>query len=41
MQKLYHMIVIGLEVNSEKTKYMFMYRHQTARQSNYTWVANK
>jgi hypothetical protein len=25
---------IGLEVNSEKTKYMFMSRHQTARQSN-------
>jgi hypothetical protein len=32
---------IGLEVNSEKTKYMFMSRHQTARQSNYTRVANK
>jgi uncharacterized protein YbcV (DUF1398 family) len=26
----------GLEVNSEKTKYMFMSRHQTAGQSNYT-----
>jgi hypothetical protein len=26
---------IGLEVNSEKTKYMFMSRHQTAGQSNY------
>jgi retron-type reverse transcriptase len=25
---------IGLEVNSEKTKYMFMCRHQTTRQSN-------
>jgi hypothetical protein len=25
---------IGLEVNSEKTKYMFMSRHQTAGQSN-------
>jgi hypothetical protein len=25
----------GLEVNSEKTKYMFMFRHQTAGQSNY------
>jgi hypothetical protein len=32
---------IGLEVNSEKTKYMFMSRHQTAGQSNYTRVANK
>jgi hypothetical protein len=32
---------IGLEVNSEKTKYMFMSHHQTAGQSNYTKVANK
>jgi hypothetical protein len=32
---------IGLEVNSEKTKYMFMSRHQTAEQSNYIRVANK
>jgi hypothetical protein len=32
---------IGLEVNSEKTKYMFMSHHQTAGQSNYTRVANK
>jgi sorting nexin-29 len=32
---------IGLEVNSEKTKYMFMCRHQTAGQSNYIRVANK
>jgi hypothetical protein len=32
---------IGLEVNSEKTKYMFMSRHQTAGQSNYIRVANK
>jgi hypothetical protein len=32
---------IGLEVNSEKTKCMFMSRHQTAGQSNYIWVANK
>jgi hypothetical protein len=32
---------IGLEVNSEKTKYMFMSRHQTAGQSNYIKVANK
>jgi hypothetical protein len=31
----------GLEVNSEKTKYMFMSRHQTAGQSNYMRVANK
>jgi hypothetical protein len=31
----------GLEVNSEKTKYMFMSRHQTAGQSNYIRVANK
>jgi hypothetical protein len=32
---------IGLEVNSRKTKYMFMSRHQTAGQSNYIRVANK
>jgi hypothetical protein len=32
---------IGLEVNSEKTKYMFMIRHQTAGQSNYIKVANE
>jgi hypothetical protein len=32
---------IGLEVNSEKTKYMFMSRHQTAGQSNYTRISNK
>jgi hypothetical protein len=32
---------IGLEVNSEKTKYMFISRHQTAGQSNYKRVANK
>jgi hypothetical protein len=32
---------IGLEVNSEKTKYMFMSYHQTAGQSNYIRVANK
>jgi sorting nexin-29 len=32
---------IGLEVNSEKTKYMFMSRHQTAGQSNYIMIANK
>jgi hypothetical protein len=32
---------IGLEVNSEKTKYMFMSHHQTAWQNNYVWVANK
>jgi hypothetical protein len=32
---------ISLEVNSEKTKYMFMSRHQTAGQSNYIRVANK
>jgi hypothetical protein len=31
----------GLEVNSEKTKYMFMSRHQTAGQSNYLKVDNK
>jgi hypothetical protein len=31
----------GLEVNPEKTKYMFMSRHQTAGQSNYIRVANK
>jgi hypothetical protein len=32
---------IGLEVNSEKTKYMFMSRHQTTGQSNYIKEANK
>jgi hypothetical protein len=32
---------IGLEVNSEKTKYMFMSHHQIAGQSNYIRVANK
>jgi hypothetical protein len=32
---------IVLEVNSEKTKYMFMSRHQTAGQSNDIRVANK
>jgi hypothetical protein len=32
---------IGLEVNSEKTKYLFMSHHQTAGQSNYIRVANK
>jgi hypothetical protein len=31
---------ICLEVNSEKTKYMFMSRHQAAGQSNYIRVAN-
>jgi hypothetical protein len=32
---------IGLEVNSEKTKYMFTSRHPTTGQSNYIRVANK
>jgi hypothetical protein len=32
---------IGLEANSEKTKYMFMSHHQTAGQSNHIRVANK
>jgi hypothetical protein len=32
---------IGLEVNSEKTKYMFLSRHQIAGQSNCIRVANK
>jgi sorting nexin-29 len=32
---------IGLDVNSEITKYMFMSRHQTAWQSNYSRLANK
>jgi hypothetical protein len=32
---------VYLEVNSEKTKYMFISRHQTAGQSNYIRVANK
>jgi hypothetical protein len=31
----------GLEVNSEKTKYMFLSRLQTAGQSNYIRVDNK
>jgi hypothetical protein len=38
---LYASKEIGLEVNSEKTKYMFMSHHQTAGQSNYIRVANK
>jgi hypothetical protein len=38
---LYASKEIGLEVNSEKTKYMFMSRHQTAGHSNYIRVANK
>jgi hypothetical protein len=32
---------IGLELNSEKTKYMLMSRHQTAGQSNYIRATNK
>jgi hypothetical protein len=32
---------IGLEVNSEKTKYIFMSRHQNVGQSNYIREANK
>jgi hypothetical protein len=32
---------IGLIVNSEKTKYMFVSRHQAAGHSNYIRVANK
>jgi hypothetical protein len=32
---------IGPKENSEKTKYMFMSRHQTAWQSNYIRLANK
>jgi hypothetical protein len=32
---------IGLEVNSEKTKYTFMFRRQTEGQSNYIRVAKK
>jgi hypothetical protein len=32
---------IGLKVNEEKTKYMFMSRQQTTRQTYYTKVANK
>jgi hypothetical protein len=32
---------IGLEVNSEKTKYVFMSRHQTAGQNNYIRITNK
>jgi hypothetical protein len=32
---------IGLEVNCEKTKYVFMSRHQTAGQSSYVRAADK
>jgi hypothetical protein len=32
---------IGLEINSEKTKYMFTSHHQTAGQNNYLRIANK
>jgi hypothetical protein len=32
---------IGLEINSDNTKYMFTSRHQTAGQINYIRVANK
>jgi hypothetical protein len=32
---------VGLEVNSEKTKYVFVFRHQTVGKSNYLKVANK
>jgi hypothetical protein len=32
---------IGLEVNFEETKYMFMSHHQNPRQINYIRVANK
>jgi hypothetical protein len=32
---------IGLEVNSEKTKYMFMSRYKTAEHSSHKRVANK
>jgi hypothetical protein len=38
---LIYYYILGLEVNSEKTKYMFMSRHHTAGQSNYIRVANK
>jgi hypothetical protein len=32
---------VGLEVNVEKTKYMFMSHHQTTKQNYYIKVANK
>jgi hypothetical protein len=32
---------VGLEVNAEKTKYMFMSRHQTAGQNHSIKVGNK
>jgi hypothetical protein len=32
---------VGLEVNAEKTKYIFMSRHQTAGQNCYIKLANK
>jgi hypothetical protein len=32
---------IGLEVNAEKSKHIFMSRHRTAGQSHYIKVANK
>jgi hypothetical protein len=31
----------GLEVNTEKIKYMFMSRHKTTEQNHYTEVTNK
>jgi hypothetical protein len=32
---------VGLEVNAEKTKYVFMSRHQTAEQNYYKTVSSK
>jgi hypothetical protein len=32
---------VGLEVNTEKTKYMLLYRHQNAGQSHDIKIANK
>jgi hypothetical protein len=31
---------VGLEVNTEKTKYMLLSRHQNAEQNNYKMIAN-
>jgi hypothetical protein len=32
---------VGLEINTEKTKYMFMSHHQATKQNLYSKVANK
>jgi hypothetical protein len=32
---------VGLELNIEKTKYMLLYRHQSARKNHYTKIAKR